>query len=591
MPKLNDLREKLHYLYTYISDFQLDGRELAHPFRLLPSKIEYPDYYNIIKKPIDMNKILHRLNQVGKSTDYTSIDEICSDFAQMFENACTYNEPESTIYKDALTLQRALFNKRDEIYKQEVEYLKLENNKNYIEQLPFSFIENSVQDIIKQLFESCMSHRDAEGRIYADTFLQLYSMIEGGGEGQSLDLVTLEYMRKRVDARVYKRMDVFQEEMFLFFNQIRMLSYIDGDYKIKKEVNIETTAESRFKKIHRYSQLYRDTYEMQKFFILKRDELCNNSELLQSPAFNFKVHGLDAHLSMTIGGTTFDEGEALLVDKRFKTLEAKLNKDPALKQEAIVSNLTVGSFFYINKRMLMTNLEPKPNEILASSSQDKESFIACVLASNVNKTKFIVQVYLKADQVAQFLSENSGDLIKMQKIVGKEVFKSDLYALIDIKNLYASCDEPNSNTTSSEIMFKQCFVIGVKEYLQNIIKIVSKTNARPMSNLEDDLYICESMLSTFHNYFRKISYKKWEPLKFLGSNEEDSEGRDLNQLRLEFTRRPEPDNKNESKDENKSVLLERRFLDVSQVYALIDKIENNLGKFIKNYFFKMKESQ
>ena len=147
MPKLNDLREKLHYLYTYISDFQFDNRELSQPFRILPPKLEYPDYYNIIKKPIDMNKIMHRLNQVGKSTDYTSLDELCSDFAQMFENACTYNEPDSLIYKDALTLQRALFNKRDDIYKQEAEISKLENVQNYIEKLLIGMLGMESIDI------------------------------------------------------------------------------------------------------------------------------------------------------------------------------------------------------------------------------------------------------------------------------------------------------------------------------------------------------------------------------------------------------------------------------------------------------------
>ena len=64
IPKFNDLRERLMFLYNYMSDFQLDHRELAFPFRHLPSKLDYPDYYNIIKKPVDMNKILHKINQV-----------------------------------------------------------------------------------------------------------------------------------------------------------------------------------------------------------------------------------------------------------------------------------------------------------------------------------------------------------------------------------------------------------------------------------------------------------------------------------------------------------------------------------------------
>lgn len=67
-----------------------------------PSKIEYPDYYELIKNPIDMEKIAHKL----KHGSYNSVNELASDFILMFDNACKYNEPDSQIYKDALILQR-----------------------------------------------------------------------------------------------------------------------------------------------------------------------------------------------------------------------------------------------------------------------------------------------------------------------------------------------------------------------------------------------------------------------------------------------------------------------------------------------------
>lgn len=63
LPKFTDVKEKMIYLYNYINDFQIDGRDLAYPFRHLPSRTEYPDYYNIIRKPIDMTKIWHKVKQ------------------------------------------------------------------------------------------------------------------------------------------------------------------------------------------------------------------------------------------------------------------------------------------------------------------------------------------------------------------------------------------------------------------------------------------------------------------------------------------------------------------------------------------------
>lgn len=38
-----------------------EGRILSQPFMKLPTRKELPDYYEVIKKPIDINKILKRL--------------------------------------------------------------------------------------------------------------------------------------------------------------------------------------------------------------------------------------------------------------------------------------------------------------------------------------------------------------------------------------------------------------------------------------------------------------------------------------------------------------------------------------------------
>lgn len=61
----------------------------------LPNKNEYPDYYEVIKQPIHMEKIASTL----KNNGYDNLDELVSDFILMFDNACKYNEPDSQIYK------------------------------------------------------------------------------------------------------------------------------------------------------------------------------------------------------------------------------------------------------------------------------------------------------------------------------------------------------------------------------------------------------------------------------------------------------------------------------------------------------------
>ena len=73
----------------FASDSQ--GRVLSTPFLTLPSKIDFPDYYDLIKNPIDLSQI--------ESRCYRSIDELYSDLQLMLNNACLFNEPGSQIYR------------------------------------------------------------------------------------------------------------------------------------------------------------------------------------------------------------------------------------------------------------------------------------------------------------------------------------------------------------------------------------------------------------------------------------------------------------------------------------------------------------
>lgn len=207
IPKFSDEKEKMLYLYNYINDFQIDERDLAHPFRHLPSRAEYPDYYNIIRKPIDMTKIWHKLNQYGYTSSYVTMDDMCGDFAQMFENACVYNEPGSMIYKDALNLQRALFSRRDQILKNDLEKISaiaVSDDFSAHESLPVEFVGNQVQEIIETLLDACVSYQDAEGRNLVDSFVELVSLLSEQSNNNTEPVLTFEIIRQRVKDRVYK---------------------------------------------------------------------------------------------------------------------------------------------------------------------------------------------------------------------------------------------------------------------------------------------------------------------------------------------------------------------------------------------------
>jgi len=71
-------------------------------------------------------------------------------------------------------MQRALFLKRDEMYRHEQQQHANSDNT----ELPTSYVTQCVQEIIHELFRACMLYQDGEGRFYADSFLQLYVMID-----------------------------------------------------------------------------------------------------------------------------------------------------------------------------------------------------------------------------------------------------------------------------------------------------------------------------------------------------------------------------------------------------------------------------
>lgn len=496
IPKFSELKEKLLYLYNFINDFQHEGRDLAPPFRLVPSKLEYPDYYNVIKKPIDMTKILNKINHHKYIETYSTIDDMCIDFAQMFENACVYNEPASTLYKDALNLQRALFNKRDEMVQtsglttSEACFAKKDPVNEFQAEIDFiktngyvtnDFIGNAVQSLLEYLFEQCMQFQDMEGRILSESFLDLYNLFEV--QKNPVQILTFNMIRERLNARIYKRMDTFQDEMFQVFNQIRINSYL-GESKPVDGATFDV-------KIHRYSQLFRDAYELQRYFIQKRDEVCSNGELLQTGALSFKLGSLDQYIMSITNApvsSNFDDIEILQVDKRYKNLESQLATSA---QTPEMKNYEIGNFYYLKRDVVKAHIKDQyiPS---TDSTYSEKPLICCMLASDAKKTKFVFQIYLQKEDV-EFID---GRALNIRRYFNQECYKSDLYALIDSSHLRN---------------LKQCIVIGVKEHINSSHVIAPE---EPPAFSDTDLFICESIYSTFFKFFRKIMTKKWTPLVY-----------------------------------------------------------------------------
>lgn len=95
------LTAKMKFLIKFVLQYQdSDGRVLSEPFLQLPTRRELPDYYEIIKKPIDLKKIQQRI----KDNKYHSLDDLHADFDLMCKNTQEYNIEGSLIYEDSVVL-------------------------------------------------------------------------------------------------------------------------------------------------------------------------------------------------------------------------------------------------------------------------------------------------------------------------------------------------------------------------------------------------------------------------------------------------------------------------------------------------------
>jgi len=107
--RLQRLMRKLLEIVIQYED--QDGRVLSDPFMKLPTRKELPDYYEVIRKPVDITKILTKIED-GK---YDDMDMMARDFDLLCLNTQKYNEDGSLIHEDSIVLQSVFTNAREKL--------------------------------------------------------------------------------------------------------------------------------------------------------------------------------------------------------------------------------------------------------------------------------------------------------------------------------------------------------------------------------------------------------------------------------------------------------------------------------------------
>jgi len=92
----------------------LDHESKAEHFLELPSREDFPDYYEVILEPMAISTIQGKI----KKRQYTTLQELKEDFDAIIDNANHYNKKSSAIVRDALALKEVFEEALDALMKE-----------------------------------------------------------------------------------------------------------------------------------------------------------------------------------------------------------------------------------------------------------------------------------------------------------------------------------------------------------------------------------------------------------------------------------------------------------------------------------------
>nr|XP_056719228.1 protein polybromo-1 isoform X2 [Euleptes europaea] len=380
---MTPMQQKLNEVYEAVKNYtDKRGRRLSAIFLRLPSRSELPDYYLTIKKPVDMEKIRSHM----MASKYQDIDAMVEDFVMMFNNACTYNEPESLIYKDALVLHKVLLETRRDIEGDEDSHVPN--------------VTLLIQELIHNLFVSVMSHQDDEGRCYSDSLAEIPAVDPSFPNKAPL---TFDIIRKNVESNRYRRLDLFQEHMFEVLERARRMNRTD-------------------------SEIYEDAVELQQFFIKIRDELCKNGEILLSPALSYTTK----HLHNDVEKEKKEKLPKEMEEDKLKREEEKR----AEKSEDSSGGSTLSSLHrtYSQDCSFKNSMYHVGDYVYVEPAEaNLQPHIVCIerLWEDSAGEKWLYGCW--------FYRPNETFHLATRKFLEKEVFKSDYYNKIPVNKILGKC--------------------------------------------------------------------------------------------------------------------------------------------------------
>ncbi|XP_051271698.1 polybromo 1, like isoform X2 [Dicentrarchus labrax] len=248
---LKEVLEQL--LEAVVSHADPSGRLVSELFQKLPSKVHYPDYYAIIKEPIDLRTIAQRI-QIGY---YKSVNAMAKDIDLMAKNAKTYNEPGSQVFKDANTIKKVFIQRKTELEHGEPtkSSLRIRNRRSgqgdrlsgvsvalhygseseddpvlsgsvcYDEGESEAESQSSSMDMsnpIFQLYEAVRGARNNQGQVFSEPFQHLPSRREYPDYYQQIKQpIALQQIRAKMKNGEYESVEQMEADLTLMFENAK----------------------------------------------------------------------------------------------------------------------------------------------------------------------------------------------------------------------------------------------------------------------------------------------------------------------------------------------------------------------------------
>ncbi|KAM6928404.1 polybromo 1, like [Xenentodon cancila] len=249
--RLKEILEQL--LEAIVSHTDPSGRLVSELFQKLPSKVHYPDYYAIIKEPIDLRTIAQRI-QTGF---YKNVSAMAKDIDLMTKNAKTYNEPGSQVFKDANTIKKVFIQRKTELEHAEPtkSSLRIRNRRSgqgdrlsgvsvalqygseseddpvlsgsvcYDEGESEAESQSSSMEMsnpIFQLYEAVRGARNNQGQVFSEPFQQLPSRREYPDYYQQIKQpISLQQIRAKMKNGEYENVEQIEADLTLMFENAK----------------------------------------------------------------------------------------------------------------------------------------------------------------------------------------------------------------------------------------------------------------------------------------------------------------------------------------------------------------------------------